>query len=89
MGFFICYTNVQLIQWLVRGFSKNANMVTLKLSELGNSAFVMNAQVMGTVVPGRLSNLVCLSIAGQMILWSSIGSVKDLISITREELKQS
>ena len=58
---------------------------TLKLSELGNSAFVLNAQEIGTVVPGRLSDLVCRSIAGQMILWRRIGNVKDFVSITLEE----
>lgn len=57
----------------------------LKLSELGNSAFVPNAQEMGAVAPGRLSNLVCHSIAGQMILWSRVGSVKVFISVPLEE----
>lgn len=52
---------------------------------LGNSAFVLNAQEMGSVIPGRLRSLMCCSIASQRILCSRIGSVKDFTSITLEE----
>lgn len=56
-------------------------------TELGNSAFVLNAQEMSTVVPGGLSNLVCCGTGGQAILWSCIGSVKDFISLNTERVQ--
>lgn len=57
---------VKLIQWLVRGLSENESATPLKLSELRNSSFMLNAQEMSIAVPGRLTNLLCHSIASEM-----------------------
>ena len=61
----ICSTKVMLIQWLVRGLSENESATPLKLSELRNSSFMLNAQEMSIAVPGRLTNLLCHSIASK------------------------
>lgn len=71
---------------LVKGFSKNESKINLKA---GNSAYILNAQELGTVVPGRLSNLMLHTIVGCMILWSRIGNVVDFIFITLEEYNWS